>query len=193
MNDSDAAVASMEEFLFRVTTILPEMPPETAANFTSTLASIPATAQSPPAKSGINIIAYCYVMPIICVVGIIGNLMNVVTLASPRLRAVSYMYLRALAIADLLCMLFVLAFACCEVLKEAGVPIERQPLYGVYQAHVMLSVSFWYSYCKLFPYSSLSTGHWPLEFTLLSPSVWNVMFPLFFHSIFGYGIRHNAQ
>ena len=132
MNESHVAVADLQ---FQMSTILPQMP------ITSTFVSIPATAQS-PAKISINIIAYCYILPIICVLGIVGNLMNVVTLASPRLRAVSYMYLRALAIADLFCMLFVLAFACCEVLKEAGVPIERQPLYGFYQSHVMLSVKF---------------------------------------------------
>ncbi|KAF7638835.1 G_PROTEIN_RECEP_F1_2 domain-containing protein [Meloidogyne graminicola] len=120
-------------------------------------------------KLNINIIAYCYIMPTICVLGIIGNSMNVVTLASPRLKAVSYMYLRALAVSDLLCMLFVLAFACCEVLKESGIPIEQNPLYGFYQAHVMLSFINW----------ALATGVYIVVALSLERYV-SVVFPLHF-------------
>lgn len=91
----------------------------------------------------ITIIAYCYILPTICVFGIIGNLMNLVTLASRRLRAVSYMYLRALAVADLFCMIFVLVFATCEVLQFTGYPINHNHWYGFYQAHLMLSFINW--------------------------------------------------
>lgn len=78
-------------------------------------------------------------------------------------------YLRALAVSDLLCMLFVLAFACCEVLKESGVPIERHPLYGFYQAHVMLSFINW----------ALATGVYIVVALSLERYV-SVVFPLHF-------------
>ena len=97
----------------------------------------------PPLSVSMNIIAYCYFLPTICVFGIIGNLMNVVTLASRRLRAVSYMYLRALAIADLMCMIFVLVFASCEVLQYKGYSVNQYWFYGFYQAHLMLSFINW--------------------------------------------------
>ncbi len=90
----------------------------------------------------IALIAYCYVLPVICVIGIIGNITNLITLASPRLRAVSYMYLRALAVADLCCMVFVLVFVSVELLKRAGVNANAYE-YAVYQAHFMLSLINW--------------------------------------------------
>lgn len=99
--------------------------------------------QSQSLSVQVTIIAYCYILPTICVFGIIGNLMNIITLASRRLRAVSYMYLRALAIADLMCMIFVLIFATCEVLQYVGYPINRNHSYGFYQAHLMLSFINW--------------------------------------------------
>ncbi|KAL7069671.1 hypothetical protein ACQ4LE_011127 [Meloidogyne hapla] len=179
MNDSETIAGggeSYEDFLSQISsTIIPSLSPTTSSSaiFTSTLSTplISETAQipSPSPKLNINIIAYCYIMPTICVLGIIGNSMNVVTLASPRLRAVSYMYLRALAVSDLLCMLFVLAFACCEVLKESGVPIERHPLYGFYQAHVMLSFINW----------ALATGVYIVVALSLERYV-SVVFPLHF-------------
>lgn len=58
----------------------------------------------------ISQVAYCYVLPAVCVLGLVGNVTNLVTLASPRLRQVSYMYLKALAVADICCMLSVLCF-----------------------------------------------------------------------------------
>lgn len=92
----------------------------------------------------ITIIAYCYILPVICVLGIIGNLMNVVTLASNRLRAVSYLYLRALAVADLMCMIFVLIFVSGEILNnQVGIALNRNYWYGFYQAHLMLSLINW--------------------------------------------------
>lgn len=91
----------------------------------------------------VTIITYCYILPFICVLGIIGNLMNVVTLASKRLRAVSYMYLRALAIADLLCMIYVMAFVSGEVLQLLGISLNKYYWYGFYQAHLMLSFINW--------------------------------------------------
>uniref|UniRef100_A0A915LKP5 G-protein coupled receptors family 1 profile domain-containing protein n=2 Tax=Meloidogyne TaxID=189290 RepID=A0A915LKP5_MELJA len=66
-------------------------------------------------------------------------------------------------------MLFVLAFACCEVLKESGVPIERHPLYGFYQAHVMLSFINW----------ALATGVYIVVALSLERYV-SVVFPLHF-------------
>jgi hypothetical protein len=69
--------------------------------------------------------------------------MNISTLASKRLKAVSFIYLRSLAIADLLCMLFVLAFVSCEVLNYLGFTLTHHPLYGFYQAHLMLSFINW--------------------------------------------------
>ncbi|VDK34774.1 unnamed protein product [Gongylonema pulchrum] len=65
------------------------------------------------------------------------------TLASKRLRAVSYMYLRALAVADLLCMIFVLVFVSGEIVQRAGIPLNHSPIYGFYQAHLMLSLINW--------------------------------------------------
>lgn len=99
----------------------------------------------PPQKleMKVAIIAYCYILPVVCVLGILGNLMNVITLASRRLRAVSYMYLRALAIADLFCMLFVLVFVSGEILNQLGTGINRYKWYGFYQAHIMLTFINW--------------------------------------------------
>ncbi|KAI6209618.1 putative G-protein coupled receptor [Aphelenchoides besseyi] len=95
----------------------------------------------PPVQ--LQIVAYCYILPVICVLGIVGNVMNIITLASRRLRAVSYMYLRGLATADLLCMLFVLAFATCEVLNYLGFALAESWWFGFYQAHFMLSLINW--------------------------------------------------
>lgn len=91
----------------------------------------------------INLIAYCYILPAICAFGIIGNIMNLITLASKRLKAVSYMYLKALAIADLLCMLFVLFFVSCEILTQLGYSFNKKFSYGFYQAHLMLPLINW--------------------------------------------------
>ncbi|KAK6039791.1 7 transmembrane receptor [Cooperia oncophora] len=88
-------------------------------------------------------IAYCYVLPIVCAVGIIGNITNLIVLASRRLRAVSYMYLRALAVADLLCMIFVLVFVTTEILTKNGSPINQYKLYQIYQCHFMLTLINW--------------------------------------------------
>ncbi|CAD5234854.1 unnamed protein product [Bursaphelenchus xylophilus] len=96
-----------------------------------------------PLDVKLTVVAYCYILPVICVVGIIGNAMNVVTLASRKLRAVSYMYLRALAIADLLCMLFVLSFVSCEVLVYNGYSLNGSYWYGFYQSHIILSFINW--------------------------------------------------
>lgn len=64
-------------------------------------------------------------------------------LASRRLRAVSYMYLRALAVADLLCMLFVLVFVSTEYLAKNGSSINQYKLYQIYQCHLMLTLINW--------------------------------------------------
>ncbi|CAK5088415.1 unnamed protein product [Meloidogyne enterolobii] len=97
MNDSET-IENYEDFLSQLSsTMIPTTTTSSSpsAIFTSTLATplISETAQipSPTPKLNINIVAYCYIMPTICVLGIIGNSMNVVTLASPRLKAVSYM------------------------------------------------------------------------------------------------------
>ncbi|CAI4224949.1 unnamed protein product [Auanema sp. JU1783] len=88
-------------------------------------------------------IAYCYVLPIVCFLGIIGNITNLFVLASRRLRAVSYMYLRALAVADLLCMISALIFTSTEFLKKNGVPINQYKIFEFYQTHFMLTVINW--------------------------------------------------
>lgn len=99
MNDSET-IENYEDFLSQLSsTMIPTTTTTSSSSssaiFTSTLATplISETAQipSPSPKLNINIVAYCYIMPTICVLGIIGNSMNVVTLASPRLKAVSYM------------------------------------------------------------------------------------------------------
>lgn len=46
---------------------------------------------SPDLASQVSLIAYCYVLPVVCGLGIVGNITNLITLASRRLRAVSYM------------------------------------------------------------------------------------------------------
>lgn len=119
----------------------------------------------------VTIIAYCYILPVICVLGIIGNLMNVVTLASNRLRAVSYLYLRALAVADLLCMIFVLLFVSGEILNQVGIALNRNYWYGFYQAHLMLSLINW----------ALSTGVCVVLALSLERYV-SVVFPMHFRA-----------
>lgn len=96
-----------------------------------------------PLGARVTIITYCYILPIICILGFVGNVMNVITLASRRLRAVSYMYLRALAIADLLCMIYVMVFVTGEVITYLGFSLNQYYWYGIYQAHFMLSFINW--------------------------------------------------
>uniref|UniRef100_A0A1I7ZXS6 G_PROTEIN_RECEP_F1_2 domain-containing protein n=1 Tax=Steinernema glaseri TaxID=37863 RepID=A0A1I7ZXS6_9BILA len=66
---------------------------ETHAFLTSSTTAFPlaSTPKTIPLGQRVTLIAYCYILPVICVLGIIGNLTNVITLASRRLRAVSYM------------------------------------------------------------------------------------------------------
>ncbi|CAJ0935680.1 unnamed protein product, partial [Mesorhabditis belari] len=100
--------------------------------------------QSAPIRAAqVADIAYCYILPTICILGIIGNITNLVVLASRKLRAVSYMYLRALAVADLLCMLFVLIFVSVEILEKQGIHFNRSRIYAFYQAHLMLTLINW--------------------------------------------------
>uniref|UniRef100_A0A0N5B8V3 G_PROTEIN_RECEP_F1_2 domain-containing protein n=1 Tax=Strongyloides papillosus TaxID=174720 RepID=A0A0N5B8V3_STREA len=101
------------------------------------------TIQTSSLGTKINLIAYCYILPAICAFGIIGNIMNLITLASKKLKAVSYMYLKALAIADLLCMLFVLFFVSCEILTQLGYSFNKKYSYGFYQAYLMLPLINW--------------------------------------------------
>ncbi|CAD6189257.1 unnamed protein product [Caenorhabditis auriculariae] len=98
---------------------------------------------SPSAAATVGNLAYCYVLPCICAIGIVGNITNLMVLASRRLRAVSYMYLRALAVADLLCMLFVLVFVSTEILAKNGSSINQYKLYQFYQCHLMLTLINW--------------------------------------------------
>ncbi|GMT05410.1 hypothetical protein PENTCL1PPCAC_27584, partial [Pristionchus entomophagus] len=102
------------------------------------------TAGDAPSGFNINVIAYAYVLPCICVFGIIGNITNLVTLASRRLRAVSYMYLRALAVADLLCMVFVLIFVLCDISeKKWSHTVTDSSIFRVYRVHFMLTLINW--------------------------------------------------
>ncbi|KHJ94170.1 7 transmembrane receptor [Oesophagostomum dentatum] len=98
---------------------------------------------SPSGAATVANIAYCYVLPIVCAIGVIGNITNLIVLASRRLRAVSYMYLRALAVADLLCMIFVLLFVTTEILTKNGAPINQYKVYQIYQCHFMLTLINW--------------------------------------------------
>lgn len=53
---------------------------------------------SPDLASQVSLIAYCYVLPVVCALGIVGNITNLITLASRRLRAVSYMLVSSLSL-----------------------------------------------------------------------------------------------
>jgi nociceptin receptor len=127
------------------------------------------TPQTTPLPARLQIYAYCYILPIICVIGIVGNSMNISTLASKRLKAVSFIYLRSLAIADLLCMLFVLTFATCELLNYLGFTLTQSFWYGFYQAHFMLSFINW----------TLATGNLHVVALSLERYV-SVVFPMHF-------------
>ncbi|WKY14362.1 hypothetical protein Q1695_000145 [Nippostrongylus brasiliensis] len=98
---------------------------------------------SPSGAATVANVAYCYVLPVVCAIGVIGNITNLTVLASRRLRAVSYMYLRALAVADLLCMIFVLVFVTTEILTKNGAPVNQYKLYQIYQCHLMLTLINW--------------------------------------------------
>ena len=90
-------------------------------------------------------IVYCYVLPCLCVVGIIGNIANLFTLASPRLNAVSYMYLRGVAVADLLCMFAVLGFVSVSIITHVQKDHVAASSYSVmwYKSIVMLFLINW--------------------------------------------------
>ncbi|VDM46909.1 unnamed protein product [Toxocara canis] len=126
-------------------TVFPSSSAITTAADAVSAAPVPSVVVPPNVslQAQITLIAYCYILPVICVIGIIGNITNLITLASRRLRAVSYMYLRALAVADLLCMIFVLLFVTGEIVQRAGVPLNQSRIYGIYQAHFMLSLINW--------------------------------------------------
>ncbi|KAL3104178.1 hypothetical protein niasHS_002205 [Heterodera schachtii] len=173
MNNDSIPLLDVSALLQQVSTsLVPSLTPSTNSPLLLLPSTTPSTAAAAQDIKTIKLVAYCYILPVVCVLGIIGNLMNVITLASPRLRAVSYMYLRALAIADLLCMCFVLLFATFEVLKEvAGVPIDRQPMFGFYQAHMMLSFINW----------TLSTGVL-IVVALSLERYMSVVFPLHFRT-----------
>ncbi|KAI1716283.1 7 transmembrane receptor (rhodopsin family) domain-containing protein [Ditylenchus destructor] len=136
-------------------------------------AHVPSTAPAGPSLGiRVTILAYCYILPAISVVGIIGNVMNLATLASRRLRAVSYMYLRALAVADLFCMIFVLLFVTGEVLHQSGIAVLNiHPWYGFYQAHLMLSLINW----------ALATGVYVVLALSLERYI-SVVFPMHFRA-----------
>ncbi|VDM98041.1 unnamed protein product [Thelazia callipaeda] len=55
------------------------------------------------------------------------------------------MYLRALAVADLLCMIFVLLFVIGEIATHAGLPLEKSYFQAFYRAHLMLFLINWAS------------------------------------------------
>lgn len=95
--------------------------------------------------SVVNVISYCYVLPTVCAIGILGNVANLITLASGRLKAVSYMYLRGLGIADMLCMIFVLIFVSFEMISASANYRHLLTSYGVvwFRAHLMLPLINW--------------------------------------------------
>lgn len=76
--------------------------------------------------------------------GLLGNIANLITLFSSRLKAVSYLYLRGLGIADMLCMIFVFVFASFEILGASRYS-EILSSYNVvwYRAHLMLPLINW--------------------------------------------------
>uniref|UniRef100_A0A0N5AY24 G_PROTEIN_RECEP_F1_2 domain-containing protein n=1 Tax=Syphacia muris TaxID=451379 RepID=A0A0N5AY24_9BILA len=88
----------------------------------------------------VDLITYCYILPAVCTFGIIGNVTNLFTLASPRLKSVSYMYLRALALSDLLCMIFVLFFSIAQSQEQT---LTKSWLFAFYEAHIMLPLINW--------------------------------------------------
>ncbi|TKR80786.1 hypothetical protein L596_014795 [Steinernema carpocapsae] len=137
----------------------------------TTALPVPNTPKPIPLGQRVTLIAYCYILPVICVLGIVGNLTNVITLASRRLRAVSYMYLRALALADLLCMIFVLIFVTGEILQYAGHNLNQSILYRFYQAHLMLSMINW----------ALATGVYVVVALSLERFV-SIVFPMHFRT-----------
>ncbi|CAJ0583975.1 unnamed protein product, partial [Mesorhabditis spiculigera] len=128
---------------------------------------------SAPASAAAQVanIAYCYILPTICILGIIGNITNLVVLASRKLRAVSYMYLRALAVADLLCMLFVLIFVSVEILEKQGIHFNRWKWYSFYQTHLMLTFINW----------ALGTGVFVVMALSLERYI-SIVFPLHFRA-----------
>lgn len=73
-------------------------------------------------------------LPTICAFGIVGNILNLMTLRGSAQRAVSYMYLRSLAAADLMCMMFVLCF----VLRTIGILPKEDFFVCWFAAHLEL-------------------------------------------------------
>lgn len=114
------------------------------------LSTSESSAQNPEKNGNVNMsqilpntvdfITYCYILPAVCTFGIIGNITNLITLASPRLKSVSYMYLRALALSDLLCMIFVLCFSIAQSQERA---LTKSWLFAFYEAHIMLPLINW--------------------------------------------------
>lgn len=84
----------------------------------------------------IHLYAYGVILPLLCVFGILGNIVNLITLNRPQLRAVSYLYLRCLAFTDIMCMLGILFFA----LKHLHLIPSSTMLAAWYGAHLELTL-----------------------------------------------------
>ncbi|XP_061181012.1 probable G-protein coupled receptor B0563.6 [Saccostrea echinata] len=54
----------------------------------------------------IEVVCNRYIAPVICAIGIIGNIINYIVLSNRRLKKGSYMYLKALTLFDLMALLF---------------------------------------------------------------------------------------
>lgn len=118
----------------------------------------------------VNVIVNCYILPAVCGVGILGNIANLITLASPKLRAVSYMYLRALGVADLLCMFSVLIFVFFEIMKL----LDWESIYGHY-------ISAWYRAHTMLPLINASVSAGILIVVALTVERYiSICWPIFF-------------
>lgn len=116
----------------------------------------------------ISFVAYNGVLPAICAFGILGNVLNLLTLRSSALQTVSYIYLRALALADLICMLFILVF----VVRQS----ENFPGTGIY------AVEFFAAHMELPLINFFITAGVLIIVALTIERYVSVVWPLHFHT-----------
>lgn len=89
----------------------------------------------------LSLIVYCYILPIICIIGLIGNIINLIILYS---LSKLFQYLKALAISDIFCMLFVLIFVLIEIVKQFNIiNLNHSIIIVYYQTYFMLSLINW--------------------------------------------------
>uniref|UniRef100_A0A915PPE3 G-protein coupled receptors family 1 profile domain-containing protein n=1 Tax=Setaria digitata TaxID=48799 RepID=A0A915PPE3_9BILA len=115
----------------------------------------------------------CKIMLIICILGITGNIVNLIILTSEKLQSVSYMYLRALAVTDLFSMIFALPMVADDIMESTEIILNQWYIYGFYQTYLMLLLPNWTLTAGVLLVVALSVDRFIAVVLPLHFSAWN--------------------